>query len=249
MSVAWFFLSSLALKNNPVPLDGETLRHIHALRLQDGAEVVVSDGKGRAWQARLALAKGRGGHVFMLDELPQNNEPPFEVILIVSLIKGEKMDRIVHGAVELGVKQVIPVFTERTVVKLPRAKRAEKSNRWQKIATAAASLCRRSYVPPVHVPLEFGEVLKLLAKEKLVIVPWEEEKERGLLSLMQGFKSPPRRAFLFTGPEGGFSRTEMSKLMELPSVYPVSLGSRILSAQTAPLAALSVMMAVLGDLG
>lgn len=249
MSVAWFFLSPLELQNNPVSLNRETVRHIRALRLQEGDALVLADGEGRAWQARLALKGDQVARAFIVEELVQNNEPLLDVILMASIVKGEKMDRLVHVAVELGVKEIIPVLTGRTVVQLPPAKRAEKSARWQKIAAAAAALCRRSYLPRVHIPLDFAEILQLAAHKELVIVPWEDEKERGLLSLMQEINVPPREVLLFTGPEGGFSAAEMEKLKELSPVRTVSLGPRILSAQTAPLVVLSVIMALWGDLG
>ena len=159
------------------------------------------------------------------------------------------MDQMVRAAVELGVKKIIPVLTERTVVQLPEAKREGKGARWQKIAMAAAALCRRSYLPQIHSPLNFDALLPLLAEKELVIVPWEEEKARGLLSLLQSIIVPPREVMVFTGPEGGISAGEMEKLEALPSVRPVSLGPRILSAQHAPLATLSVIMAIWGDLG
>ena len=247
MTEAWFFLDPRELQRNPVSLDRETVRHVRALRLQEGDKIVVSDGEGRAWQARLSLNAGLAAQAFMLEELEQNNEPPLHITLLASVVKGEKMERIVHTAVELGVRQIIPVLTGRTVVQLPPAKREEKSARWQKIAAAAASLCRRTYLPRVHTPLDFAEILQLAAQQELIIVPWEEERGRGLFSLLREIKVPPRQVWLFTGPEGGISPAEMEKLKALPPVRPVSLGPRILSAQTAPLAALSVIMGVWGD--
>ena len=249
MSGAWFFHLSGELPNSPVSLDRETLQHIRALRLQDNDRIVLADGRGRAWQARLALQGDHPPLAFIENELVQNSEPPLDVTLLAGITKGEKMDQLVRAAVELGVKKIIPVLTTRTVVQMPAAKREGRGARWQKIALAAASLCRRSYLPQVHSPLDFDAVLPLIAEKELVIVPWEEEKERGLLSLLQDIKAPPREVLVFTGPEGGITALEMEQLERLTPVRPVSLGPRILSAQHAPLAALSVIMALWGDLG
>jgi 16S rRNA (uracil1498-N3)-methyltransferase len=249
VSEAWLFLSPSELQNNPVCLDRETVQHIRALRLREDDLLFLSDGRGRAWRARLEGTAAQGIQAFLLEELVRHNEPPLHVTLLAAVTKGEKMDQMVRGAVELGVKEIIPVLTSRTVVQLPPAKRAEKAARWQKIAMAAASVCRRSYLPRIHHPLDFSELPALLAAKELVIVPWEGERERGLLALLKSIAVPPRELLIFTGPEGGISGAEMAKLKELAPVYPVSLGPRILSAQTAPLAVLSVIMALWGDLG
>ncbi len=248
MSGAWFFHLSGELPNSPVSLDRETVQHIRVLRLQDNDPIVLADGRGRAWQARLKL-QGEKPPLAIIENELQNSEPPLDVTLLAGITKGEKMDQMVRAAVELGVMKIIPVLTARTVVQLPAAKREGKGVRWQKIAMAAAALCRRSYLPQVDPPLEFDAMLPFIAEKELVIVPWEEEKERGLLSLLQSIEVPPRDVFVFTGPEGGISAQEMEQLVRLTPVRPVSLGPRILSAQHAPLAVLSVIMALWGDLG
>ena len=249
MSGAWFFHLSGDLHDSPVSLDRETVQHIRALRLQPNDLIVLADGRGRAWQARLMVQGDQSLQAIIEKELAQNSEPPLDVTLLAGITKGEKMDQMVRAAVELGVKKIIPVLTGRTVVQLSEAKRKEKGTRWQKIAMSAASLCRRSYLPQIQSPLDFDAVLPLIAEKELVIVPWEEEKERGLFSLLQHMEVPPQEVLVFTGPEGGISAGEMEKLEALPSVRPVSLGPRILSAQHAPLATLSVIMAIWGDLG
>lgn len=248
MSDAWFFLSPRELKNEPVCLDKESLQHIRALRLQDNDTVVLADGSGRAWLARLAMQGEQPPQATIIKELEHNNEPPLDVTLLAGICKGEKMDQLIRGAVELGVKKIIPVLTARTVVKIPYEKRTAKAARWQKIAVAAATLCRRSLLPQVELPLEFADLIPLLADEEMLIVPWEEERQGGLLSLLKNV-AVPRRVFVFTGPEGGIAAWEMEKMRALAPAYPVSLGPRILSAQHAPLAVLSVIMALWGDLG
>ena len=249
MSGAWFFLFPAELRNGFISLPGETVQHIRVLRLKEGDKIVLSDGIGRAWQARLVVQGGHLSQAVIEEELVPNSEPPIDVTLITGITKGEKMDQMIRAAVEFGVKTIIPVVTSRTVVQLPGAKREGKVSRWQKIAMAASALCRRSYIPQVHFPLEFEALLKLIAEKELAIVPWEKEKKRGLLSLLQGIKVPPGEVLVFTGPEGGITSLEMKQLEGLSPVRPVSLGPRILSAQHAPLAVISVIMALWGDLG
>lgn len=249
MSDAWFFLSPRELNNNPVDLDSETVRHLRALRLQENDLLVLSDGKGQAWQARLVMQGEGQPRAVIIKELEHNNEPPLDIILLAGVCKGEKMDHLIRAAVELGVKKIVPVLTERTVVQLPRSKREEKAARWRKLAVAAATICRRSYLPTVDVPLDFDEMITLVTAKELVIVPWEEERERGLYSFLQSVSPPSGEVLVFTGPEGGIGAGEMERLTEIPSVHVVSLGPRIMSAQHAPLAAIAVIMAVWGDLG
>ncbi|RJX29588.1 MAG: 16S rRNA (uracil(1498)-N(3))-methyltransferase [Dethiobacter sp.] len=244
----WFFLppEEIHSKENIV-LKADNLMHLKALRLAKGDLIVLADGKGRAFYARLDFLASDRAEASILYELEKNVEPPLEVTLALGVSKGEKMDLVIRHSVELGVKKIVPVLTGRTVVRVTAEKVKGKNRRWQNIALSAASQCRRSFIPEVLAPLSFTEALEIMARNDLVIVPWEEEKEQGLRHLAEITKRP-QEVCIFTGPEGGISFEEMEKLKELPEVYPVTLGPRILRAETAPLAVLAIVMYLWGDL-
>jgi len=245
---SWFLLppEKIDFKKN-VLLEREELTHLKALRLSRGDFIVLADGKGRAFMARLEFINTQRAEASILYELEQKAEPPLEVSLFLGVSKGEKMDLVIRASVELGARKIIPVVTERTVVKLTAEKGKEKARRWQNIAASAAAQCRRSFIPQVVTPLAFAEAVELMRQNTPVIVPWEEENKQGLRNLAENIPKPCSLS-IFTGPEGGISYKEMEKLKELPGVYPVTLGPRILRAETAPLAALSIVMYLWGDL-
>lgn len=246
----WFFLPPEDLQQQEnIILQGSVFAHLKAARLRPGDKIVLADGRGKAFVARLLSCEAHAAHVTILHELHKNTEPPLEVALFLGITKGEKMDQVIRQSVELGVKKIVPILTERTVVKLNSKKGEAKTRRWQNIAFAAAAQCRRSFIPNISKPLPFKEMLDILSREKLVLVPWEEEKERGLQHFAKRIKTPPRSICIFTGPEGGIAPEEMEKLKKLQCVYPVTLGPRILRAETAPLAVLAVLMHLWGDLG
>lgn len=246
---SWFFLSPEELFKDRVILKNENLRHLRALRLKKGDFVVLSDGRGKAFQARLDVIDPQKAVAVILEEIKERVEPSLEVRLYLGISKGEKVEQVIRQAVELGARRIATVITRRTVVKLTASKGKEKARRWQKIAYSAAAQCRRSYVPEIRGPLSFEEMMGCLEKEKMVIVPWEEEREKGLYSLLKEYSPPPKEVSLFTGPEGGISPEEMNMLKRHPGVHPVTLGPRILRAETAPLALLAVIMFCWGDLG
>jgi len=245
----WFFLPPEEFQNKKVTLKADLVQHLKAARLKTRDIFVLSDGSGRAFNARLDYIDSKEAAASLLGEVQEKVEPSLHVTLYAGVSKGEKMDRVIRQSVELGVKEIVPVLSERTVVRLTSEKGGEKAGRWQKIAVSAASQCRRSFIPLVHSPLKFQDMIQVLKNEEIVIVPWEEEKGRGLLHLAQQIENQPGAISIFTGPEGGISPEEMAELKKINGVHSVSLGPRILRAETAPLAILSIVMYLWGDLG
>lgn len=245
---SWFFLDPSAFSKQEIGLAGEVLRHLKALRLEAGDEIVLSDGRGSAYRARLENFSAREARAVLLGELHTVTESPLPITLYPAVVKGEKMDQLVRQAVELGVCRIVPVLTGRTVVRLGKERAEKKSGRWQNIARAAASQCRRSMLPEVLPPLELDELPEVLKEDELVIVPWEEEHAGSLANLREEFPSPGSVGIV-TGPEGGMSPEEIGILKALPHVHLVNLGPRILRAETAPLVVLSVAQYIWGDVG
>ncbi len=149
------------------------------------------------------------------------------------------MDWAIQKASELGVNMIIPVITERTVAR-PKAERARhQRDRWQKIAKEASQQCGRMDFSDVNPMVTLDDLLKNPPDASLKIVPWEQEQARSLKETLHNLKEEKSIAILI-GPEGGFSPLEIEKTREAGWV-PVSLGPRILRAETAAIAVLAVL--------
>ena len=169
------------------------------------------------------------------------SEPPVKVTLYQSVSKGERMDLTIQKAVELGVGRIVPVFSERCVVR--PEKKDSKRERWQKIALEAARQSGRGIVPEVAEPMLFKDALKSAsAASDLILIPWEEEKGE---TLKQRLRSEDRDKLseiaVFIGPEGGFSGNEAS-MAKTNGAISVTLGKRILRTETAGPAVLAMIL-------
>ena len=240
----WFFVPAGALQQKKVPLPPDVIHHLRVLRLQKGDRVVLADGKGLAFRASVGHLETSGGEATIQGDALANDEPLLEVVLFPGITKGEKMEQVIRQSVELGVKKIVPVISERSIVRLSKQKKADRGKRWQKIARFAAGQCRRSLIPPVAQPLDFEGMLECWRKENLeaVIIPWEEEKGTRLQQALVSFPPGIRKVGLFTGPEGGISPGEIEQIRKFPRAYTVGLVPRILRAETAPLTVLSILM-------
>jgi 16S rRNA (uracil1498-N3)-methyltransferase len=206
------------------------------LRLKDGDAVVLFDGRGGEYVARLAAA-GRGR---LLAETGERRDPgresPLEVTLVQGLSSSDKMDFTVQKAVELGVAAIQPVLTEKSLVRLSGEREAKKLAHWRRIAIAACEQCGRNRVPEVHEPVALDRY-RPPAGAKILLSP------SGSARLADLAKSP---VALAAGPEAGFSAREEQILLRA-GFAPVRLGPRILRTETAALAALAALNALAGD--
>jgi len=243
-----FFVSAEEIKNNKAFISGSNAHHLATvLRLKEGAKIIVFDGTG--WEYVVVLKK-------ITKELVEGEieekrvslrETKSEITLIQGIPKGDKMDFIIQKCTELGVAKIIPLITERTVVKLDKERMAKKQNRWQKIAQEAAKQCQRATVPVISEIYSWPVLLTSLTTSDPAVVLWEEEEARGFKDYLQS-KPELTKLQIIIGPEGGFSQGEIEQLRE-KGVQSVTLGPRILRTETAGLAALTMVLYQLGDLG
>jgi len=230
-----------------VPLDRDQAHYLFGvMRLAEGAELRLFNGTDGEWAARVARADKRGGLLDCLARTAPQGTPP-DLWLLFAPVKKARTDFIVEKAVEMGAARLLPVQTDFTNSERVR------QDRLQAHAREAAEQCGATWVPEVAA----------LAKLERVLADWPEERrlmfcdERlaggsaalaGLLAregARQGGTSGPWA--ILTGPEGGFSEAERARLAALPFAHPVALGPRILRADTAAVAALTLWQAALGD--
>ena len=213
---------------------------IKVLRLAPGAEIQVFDGTGTVIEARIESV-GKSSVEITLGERFQVPGPLCAITLLQSLPRGERMDFIVQKTTELGVARIVPVLTEFGMVK-PSASRRQ---RWQTIAEEAARQCGRADVPEIVDFLTLRPALAQFAgKEDTRFMLWEGERT---CSFRAALAAGPREVALLVGPEGGFSHAEVSAAGESGFV-PVSIGPRILRAETAAMVAVALAQAAAGGL-
>lgn len=206
------------------------------LRLADGDTVVLFDGRGGEYGARLVIS-GRGRVSAETGERRAiERESPLEVTLVQAISSSDKMDFTIQKAVELGVAAVQPVFSEKSLVRLSGEREAKKLAHWRRIVIAACEQCGRNRIPELSEPVAL-ERYRVPAGTKILLSPSGPGK---LVDL------PKAPLVLAAGPEAGFSDAEEQWLLRAGFV-PVRLGPRTLRTETAALAALAALNALAGD--
>ena len=237
-----FYCESENIIDGNAVFSKEESKHIsRVLRLEKGEEIIVSTGDGID---RFCVLTSVGENVVARVEREEKNgaEPESEITLFQSVIKNEKMDMLIQKVTELGITKIVPVITERTVIKLDQ-KEAKKQERWQKIALEACKQCGRSRVPEVTGAVSFKDALKLFSESELKLVAYENESTVGIREAVKKAKT----VSYFIGAEGGITEKEHELLINAGAVS-VSLGKRILRAETAAISAGAVILALLGEM-
>jgi len=245
--MARFFLPRERIRDHRGVISGPELVHLKkALRLQPGDPVTVFDGSGLEYAAVIRSLSSEQAEIEMLHCYQANRESPLETILAVGLTKGEKLDWVIEKATELGVLAIVPFVSVHAVPRWDEAKAKKRSERWAKIALSAAKQCGRTRVPQIEPPCAFEGLARRSWPHTLKLFFWEKEQDR---SLQDAYKkrSDARSVLLVVGPEGGFSAEEASLARE-QGFELVTLGRRILRAETAALSALTLAQYLWGDL-
>ncbi|HEY2837165.1 MAG TPA: 16S rRNA (uracil(1498)-N(3))-methyltransferase [Rhizomicrobium sp.] len=218
--------------------DGQTHYLLHVLRAGAGDRVLVFNGRDGEWQAEIASAAKRGIVLSMRQQtLPQTAVP--DLWLVFAPVKKTPSDYLVQKATELGAAKLHPVFTRRTIVSRINEERLLAN------AVEAAEQSARLSVPEIGAPLALEKLLAAWPKERRLFFCDEGGDTGPLAEAARDAGEAP--AAILTGPEGGFDPAERETLRALPFVTPVSLGPRILRADTAALAALAIWQSVRGD--
>lgn len=219
----------------------DALHIAKALRMRPGEALTLCDGKGTDFDGVLETVTDRQVTVRISASRPSQAEPTLAVTLYQGLPKGDKMDWIIQKAVELGVTAVVPVATRRSVARLEE-KTDKKQERWQRIAAEAAGQCGRGMLPSVERPLSWSQALSRLSGEPALVF-----YEGGGRPLRELVTPSTRRLSVFVGPEGGFDPEEIDAIRRQGGGV-ATLGPRILRCETAPLAALTLLMHLSGNM-
>jgi 16S rRNA (uracil1498-N3)-methyltransferase len=205
---------------------------LNVLRLNVGAELLLFDGASGEWQGKIVLVR-KGRAVVTIERRTREPETIPDVWLAFAPVKRTQTDWLVEKATELGAARLMPVITQRTIVE------RVKLDRLEAIAIEAAEQCGRTRLPEIAEPLPLTRFLE--ANDRRLYFADESGGEPAATA----FK--PGAATILTGPEGGFTDEERAAIRATPNAIPISLGPRILRAETAALGALAAYMALAGD--
>jgi 16S rRNA (uracil1498-N3)-methyltransferase len=232
----------------PVPADGlcslsaEQAHHFaRVLRLTSGDALIMFDGRGMEYRARIEHVTQAGVRVRLLEGRAIDRESPLEITLAQGISSGERMDYTVQKAIELGVSAIQPLAAERSVVRLSAERAQRRVAHWQAVAIAACEQCGRNTLPPVRPILRPEEWLAARGSATLSLM-----LDAGAGATLRSFEPPPGAIVLLAGPEGGFAPAEKAAACAA-GFAPVRLGPRVLRTETAALAALAAMQALWGD--
>ena len=236
-----FFVTPSNVRGSEIYINGMDVNHIrNVLRMKEGDALCINDGAGTEYLCEitsLSLAE-------IICEIKSSGntsaEPPVRYFLFQGLPKADKLEYIIQKTTELGVFEIIPLKTSRSIVRYDEKKAKAKNERWNKIAEGAAKQSRRGVVPRVGEIMSFGEALEYAKGFDINLIPYENFKSmdetRAVLSRIKSGMD----IGIFIGPEGGLSQEEVEAAVEA-GAHRISLGSRILRTETAPLALLSVL--------
>ena len=242
-----FFVPKEQIINKRLTLTGSDVSHIRTvLRLKAGDSIQVISDSDKWLTVKLVEVKAKEVHGEVIASETINLESPLAIHLGQALTKANKFDMTLRKSVELGVRSVTPLTTERCVVKIHRTEMEKKIGRWKKIALESSKQCGRSQVPIVAENIQTLEnFCRKNECQDLKLVFWEMEDTKILKDI--DLDVEPRSVAVLIGPEGGFSQAEIETVREF-GFQTVSLGPRILRAETAPVVALALLQPRWGDL-
>lgn len=225
-----------------VSLSESAAAHVsRVLRLGPGDELTLFDGRGGEYPAMIVDARGIVVRVQAGECRTVERESPLSLALVQGVSRGERMDWVVQKATELGVAEIIPVLTERSVVKLNASQAERKREHWLGIAISACEQCGRNRVPQIHTPVDFATWL--VPAHGALRILLDVSGGNALESLQ-----PHQQVTLLIGPEGGLSNTERDAALAA-GFRALRLGPRTLRTETAAIAALAALQLLAGDLG
>jgi 16S rRNA (uracil1498-N3)-methyltransferase len=265
-----FFVPSEWLSGGNVTVSGPLVHQFRrVLRLRAGEHVVFLDNSGWEAEAEIVALEDESVRAVVLRKTLGASEPRTKITLYQSLLKSDRFDYVLQKCTEIGIVEFAPVVSERCIVG-DVGQASERVRRWQRIITEAAEQAHRSKLPSLRPAALLSTALEAVKGKGLSLVPWEDEHSMTIRSALASHTitpAPPlettgsrrkkdvvplpRRPFainLFVGPEGGFAPGEIAVARQYGAI-PVTLGPRILRAETAGLAAATIVLHEMGDMG
>lgn len=229
-------------------ITGKEARHIvSVLRMKKGETLILMDREGQSFEATIEAVHYKEVKVRITKTIPPLPPSPVKISLAQALIKSHPMEYLIQKVTELGIHSIHPFYSERTVLQLKSAHLKNKMDRWMDIMKSACKQCGRVTLPTLNTPLAFEKLINTMPNKKtLKVLLWEDEDKVDLKRLLTSMSFAPH-VFAIVGPEGGFTLNEIN-LAKDAGFRIVSLGNRILRAETAAVSLLSIIQYEWGDL-
>lgn len=230
-------------------MTGKDVHHIrNVLRMRTGDKIVLFNGIGMEARATIRSIEKDCVRVEILDTYPSIDESPLDLTVAQSFLKDKKMDELVRRLTELGTCRFVAFYSKRSVAIPGKSKIEERIDRWKGLSVETLKQCGRGQPMEIGFAGTFSELIRSSSGMACRIICWEEESPASSLPTLYKWKSSVGRAMIVMGPEGGFSAEEIAEAGQ-NGFSCMSLGPRILRAETATLAAVSIMQFHLGDMG
>ena len=229
-------------------IKGSDAKHIRTvLRMKAGDRLVVFDGRGNDFEAEIEAVTSTEIKIVPLKKVHLNTDSPMHITIAQAMLKGKKMDLLARQITELGITRWMPFMSERTVPTPQAGKKSKRTKRWHTIMVEALKQCRRSRLPQGDPVTPFEQALAAAESTDFKLIFWEDETH-SLSKVLDTVPKPCKRIFAVLGPEGGFSEAEIETAKSM-GYQSVSLGPRILKAETATVTVCALVQYHFGDLG
>lgn len=242
-----FYVKNEQINDDKAVIIGDDVKHIRdVLRYNVEDLLDICDENGIRYHTKIINFEKSNIDLEILEVSDYTTEPSINVTLFQGMPKADKLEMIIQKCTELGVSEIVPVITDRVIVKLDEKNIDKKLERWNKIALEAGKQSGRQKIPVVQKPTKLKNLIENISKYDILILPYECEKEITLKSVLRNLDGKSENVAIMIGPEGGFSEEEIS-LLDLENVKRVTLGPRILRTETAGVATLSMVLYELQD--
>ena len=242
MRIPRIYLPQSLIADSHVGLDANALRHVvQVLRLKSGHPLILFNGKGGEYAAELTQVEKRRATAHITEFNDINRESSLFTHLGLGISKGERMDFALQKAVELGVNEISPLFTEHCVVQLDDKRALKKQEHWQAVIISACEQSGRNILPSLNAPQSFNHWLNTASSTSRLIL------DPAASATLSTVEPDAAGVTLAIGPEGGFSQVEIEQALENDFIG-VALGPRVLRTESAAIASLAAVQALWGDL-
>ena len=252
-----FFVPPDTLERDPVVLSGQVARRIgRVLRLQRGDRVLLLDNSGWAYETELTGFDREQVEGHVVRKMLAGGEPRAKITLYQALLKGDGFEEVLARGTEVGIVEFVPLLCERCIVGSLTGVEEHRIQRWERIVRGAAEQSRRGRLPRLAPVTMWPLAIQRARRADLSLLPWEEATRPSLRQVLEGHKaageaaggrSRPYSISLFVGPEGGLTPEEV-QMAQSVGIQTVTLGPRILRAETAGLVAAAAILYALGDM-
>ena len=241
MRIPRIFTEQTLITGELIQLEESASHHLSkVLRMQAGRELILFNGLGGEFAATIHEISKKYVCVLIAEHLAENRESPLQLELAIGISRGERFEWVLQKATELGVTKITPLITERTEVKVNGDRQEKMRERWQQIITSACEQCQRNMLPELSAPVQISDWLNTVKSDLRFVLHHRDSKTLPA-------EQKPQSVALLIGPEGGLSESEIAQA-QTQHFNALTLGPRVLRTETAPVAAISLVQYLWGDL-